>query len=81
MFYCPVCNEELILMSSLCSTCKKLKYYIQLYSRDKVINILDNVLSRTDDKIENKEKALIKEEIEGKKNILNNHIKRGTLDN
>tara|TARA_R100000654_G_scaffold24441_2_gene47316 strand:- start:4680 stop:4859 length:180 start_codon:yes stop_codon:yes gene_type:complete len=36
------------------------------YSRDRVIEILDNVLSRTQDKQDNKIKEEIKDEIENK---------------
>tara|TARA_R110002167_G_scaffold198187_6_gene401248 strand:+ start:797 stop:964 length:168 start_codon:yes stop_codon:yes gene_type:complete len=46
-----------------------MKHYINLY-QDRVIEILDNILSRTEDKQDNKIKEELKNEIENKENIL-----------
>ena len=46
MLYCPLCNENLIFVSSLCHECIEIKRYIQLYDRKTVSNILKNVLKR-----------------------------------
>jgi len=81
MFYCPVCNEDMVLMTSLCNTCRKIKHYISIYSRNRVMEILDNCLSRTEDKIKNKEKLEIHKEIEARQIKLKNQIKRGTTEN
>jgi hypothetical protein len=56
------------------------------YSRDRVIEILDNVLSRTEDKQDNKIKEEIKSEIENKEYTLRSsknkkQIKRGENEN
>jgi hypothetical protein len=45
------------------------------------MEILDNCLSRTEDKIKNKEKLEIHKEIEARQIKLKNQIKRGTTEN
>ena len=66
LFSCPVCTQEYLIFNTLCDTCRKVKHYMSCYSRDRVIEILDNVLSRTEDKQDNKIKEEIKQEIENK---------------
>ena len=66
VFSCPVCTQEYLIINTLCDTCRKVKHYMSCYSRDRVIEILDNVLSRTEDKQDNKIKQEIQEEIENK---------------
>ena len=80
-FICPVCCDEYIFTSSLCPSCKKIKHYMSIYSKERVMELLDNCLSRTEDKIKNKEKLEIHKEIENKQFKLKQQIKRGTLDN
>ena len=68
MFSCILCNgkhEEYLLTSHLCSKCKKIKHYLSIYE-DRVYEVLDSVLSRTEDKQNNKIKHEIKKEIENK---------------
>ena len=86
VFYCPVCNQEYLIINNLCDTCRKVKHYMSCYSRDRVIEILDNVLSRTEDKQANKIKEEIKNEIENKEYSLRSsknkkQIKRGENEN
>ena len=82
MITCPVCCSEYVFIASLCPSCVKVKHYMSCYSRDRVIDILDNVLSRTEDKQDNKIKEEIKCEIENKQyNLRNKQIKRGTEQN
>ena len=79
MITCPLCCKEYVIVSSLCPSCVKVKHYMSCYSRERVIDILDNVLSRTEDKQDNKIKEEIKNEIENKQyNLRNKQIKRGT---
>lgn len=66
VFTCPVCTQEYLIVNTLCDTCRKVKHYMSCYSRDRVIEILDNVLSRTEDKQDNKIKQEIQEEIQNK---------------
>jgi spore cortex formation protein SpoVR/YcgB (stage V sporulation) len=88
VFSCPVCTQEYLIINSLCETCRKVKHYMSCYSRDRVIEILDNVLSRTEDKQHNKIKEEIKSEIENKeyslrskKSVKSAQIKRGENEN
>ena len=65
---CLLCENALneYWFSSWCVDCRKIKHYLNLY-HGRVYEVLDNVLSRTVDKQENKIKVEIKEEIENKK--------------
>lgn len=69
MFSCVLCsgklNDEYLFLGKFCSPCNRIKWYISLY-KHRPIEILDNVLSRDEDKQSNKEKYEINKEIEGK---------------
>jgi len=79
MFSCPVCNQEYLIINTLCNECRKVKHFMSCYSRERVLEILENVLSRSEDKQDNKIKVEIKEEIENKQyNLRNKQIKRGS---
>ena len=78
---CLLCENALneYWFSSWCVSCRRIKHYISLY-HDRPIQILDSVLSRTEDKQENKIKVEIKNEIENKEHNLRSskkQIKRG----
>lgn len=72
MLVCPLCEEYTLY--SVCSDCRKIRHYMSIYSKDRVIAILDNILSRTEDKQNNKLKQEINEEIENKKLLLKKSI-------
>ena len=65
MFNCYLCGEERTFINYYCSSCSRIKRYINIHSLDRVIEILDNVLSRTKEK-QNKK---VEEEIEKEINI------------
>lgn len=65
MFSCTLCEKEAVYVSRFCDKCRKVKHYLNLYN-DRVYEVLDSVLSRTEDKQENKIKEEIKNEIENK---------------
>lgn len=44
MFSCPLCRTEWCITSKLCVDCNKIKHLMDIYSRDKVIDILEKVL-------------------------------------
>ena len=79
VFSCPVCTQEYLIINTLCDTCRKVKHYMSCYSRDRVIEILDNVLSRTEDKQANKIKEEIKNEIENKEYSLRSNKNKKQL--
>lgn len=66
MFTCSLCEKETCYVSKFCEKCRRIKHYLNLYE-ERVYEVLDNVLSRTLDKQDNKIQQEIKEEIENKK--------------
>ena len=50
---------------ALCSNCRRVKHFISIYG-DRVYEVLDSVLSRTEDKQKLKEAEEIKKEIQNK---------------
>jgi len=44
MFSCPLCRTEWCITSKLCDKCNKVKHLMDIYSRDKVVEILEKVL-------------------------------------
>ena len=44
MLSCPLCRTEWCITSKLCDKCNKVKHLMDIYSRDKVIEILEHVL-------------------------------------
>ena len=54
VFYCPLCRENVIFLSTLCDECCKTRRLVSLYGNKVVIEILENVLLRKAVGIENK---------------------------
>jgi len=52
MFSCPIC--ECWSLYSVCSDCRKIRHYMSIYSKERVIEILDSILSRNEEKQKNK---------------------------
>lgn len=79
MFTCVLCEKEWSgLTTHLCPKCRRIKHLINLYD-EKVYNVLENVLVRNDQGIENKEnQALkeVKEEVENTMCLRNNKVKK-----
>ncbi len=44
MFSCPLCRTEWCITSKLCDKCNKVKHLMDIYGRDKVVEILEKVL-------------------------------------
>jgi len=65
---CPLCEEWTVY--SVCNDCRKIRHFMSIYSKERVIEILDSILSRKQDKQENKIKAEICKEIEMKEEAL-----------
>ncbi len=77
---CQLCSHsaEYLFASRYCSKCQKIKHYLSIYN-DRVYEILDSVLSRCEEKQDNKIKLEIGKEIENKKITLRSgkQLKRG----
>ena len=55
---CPLCRNEWIILSKLCIECDRIRYLMNLYSRQKVLDILDKTLVVQKFKEEEKEKEV-----------------------
>lgn len=63
MFECKLCENETCLTTHVCEKCRRIKHLINLYG-DRVYEVLEEVLVRTNDKQEHKIQAQIKKEKE-----------------
>lgn len=41
---CPLCRDEWIFTTKICKSCDKIRYYMEIYSKSKILEILDKVL-------------------------------------
>lgn len=41
---CPICRDEWIITTSICENCDRIRHYMEIYSRDKILEILDSAL-------------------------------------
>ena len=84
MIYCKLCEEEYAILYSLCESCRKIKHYMNIYTKPRIIEILDNILSRDIQKQNNKIKLEITEEIKNKekktKELIENYEKLKKLE-
>ncbi len=60
--YCVLCREEFCLISNFCNDCKRVQRMVVLYGKDKVKDILENVLVRNEDQQERKVNFELKKE-------------------
>ena len=63
VFSCTLCENETCYWSNLCPSCRKVKHYMSCFSRDRVVEVLDNVLARSQDKQDLKIELEIRKEI------------------
>jgi len=61
-----MCEREPIVFAKVCVDCRKIKNFMNCYSRERVLEIVENVLARTEAKQDNKIKEEVKKEIEHK---------------
>lgn len=52
MFSCALCEEEWCYTSRLCDKCRRIKHLMNIYSKDKVLEVIEKILIRPDDKIQ-----------------------------
>lgn len=64
MFRCSLCEEEYVIIHSLCQSCRTIKHLMTVYTRERVYEILNNVLKRDESKQNNKIVLEKKSEIE-----------------
>ncbi len=71
MFTCYLCEKEPCYVRYFCEKCRRIKHHLNL-SGDRVYEVLESVLCRSEDKQNNKIQMEINEEIENKKYHLKN---------
>ena len=54
VFKCSLCEEEYCIIYSLCESCRTIKHLMTVYTRERVYEILNNVLKRDESKQNNK---------------------------
>jgi hypothetical protein len=64
MFLCVLCQEEYSILKNHCAVCEKIKRIINVYSKEKVLEILDRVCLRKAEKLQDYKIKDIKKEIE-----------------
>ncbi len=64
MLSCPLCRTEWCITSKLCDKCNKVKHLMDIYGRDKVVEILEKVLIVEQFKEKTFKKSLDKTEVE-----------------
>jgi len=70
MFSCALCENESCYWSNLCPSCRKVKHYMSCFSRDRVVEVLDQVLARSEEKQDLKIELEIRKEIAKKESDL-----------
>ena len=53
MFSCALCEDEWCYTSRLCEKCRRIKHIMNIYSKDKVLEVVEKVLVRNEEHIEN----------------------------
>jgi len=74
MFSCYLCEKQTVYLSRFCDKCRRIKHHLNL-SGDRVYEVLESVLCRTEEKQDNKIKVEINKEIENKKYSLRSNKK------
>lgn len=70
MLYCLLCQEEYSIFKNHCETCEKIKRIINVYGKEKVLDILDKVCLRKSEKLQEYKIKDIKKHIEKPKEEL-----------
>lgn len=77
MFVCSICEDYTLY--SVCSDCRVIRHIVTLNGKKRVLEVLNNVFQRSEDKQDNKMNEELKCEIENKKiNLKNSQLKRGS---
>ena len=77
MFSCAICEE--FSLYNLCSDCRVIRHITTLNGKKRVLEVLNNVFQRCEEKQDNKMNEELKCEIENKKvSLKNSQLKRGS---
>jgi len=64
MVYCSLCQEEYSIFKTHCITCEKIKRILNLYSKEKILEILEKVCLRKSEKLQEYKIAESKKQLE-----------------
>ena len=77
MFSCAICEE--FSLYNLCNDCRVIRHITTLNGKKRVLEVLNNVFQRSEEKQDNKMNEELKSEIENKKvSLKNSQLKRGS---
>lgn len=69
MFNCYLCQDEIVYTKYYCSNCESIKRIINVYGKEKVLDILEKVCLRKSEKLQTYKINDIKKELENKKEV------------
>ena len=77
MFSCAICEDYTLY--TLCADCRVIRHITTLNGKKRVLEVLNNVFQRCEEKQDNKMDLELKSEIENKKvSLKNSQLKRGS---
>ena len=62
MIWCKLCKEQHVYTTYLCETCQRIKHIMNIYSSERVHEVLENVLVRNKEQQERKLKIELNKE-------------------
>ena len=77
MFSCAVCEDYSLY--NLCSECRVIRHTCTLVGRNRLLEVLENVFQRSEEKQDNKVKEEIKQEIQNKEYSLRSNKNKKEL--
>lgn len=75
VFTCYLCNEETVYTKYYCATCEKTKRIVNVYGKEKVLEILEKVCLRKSEKLQNYKINDIKKDLDKQSNTAQVHKK------
>lgn len=66
MFSCYLCQDEIVYTKYYCSNCESIKRIVNVYGKEKVLEILEKVCLRKSEKLQNYKINDIKKDLEKK---------------
>jgi len=79
MFRCALCEEEVVIISKVCESCRNIKHLMTVYSRERIYEVLNNIFKREPEKQDNKIKVEKKKEIETLQESVDNYDNKDDL--
>ena len=45
MFRCALCEEETVIITKVCESCRNIKHLMTVYSRERIYEVLNNIFN------------------------------------